>query len=79
MSVTTMPGCEQYIVGGWRADEEEVGARRGLLVRDEARPLGVELLARVDARREALRGVSVSSSIAVVIARLRGAFDADAK
>jgi hypothetical protein len=52
-----MPGWVVYIVGGVES-AEDVGARRGLLLRELSLPLGVELLARVEARKEALRGVS---------------------
>lgn len=74
MSVTIMPGWEVYIVGGIAV----LGAlRAGLDVRDDARPFGVELRARVDARREALRGVNDSSWSSRAEARLRGVVEAD--
>lgn len=61
MSVWIMPGWDEYIAGGIMPVEvEEVGF--GLLLRELRRPFGVELLMRVEARSEALRGVSSSSS-----------------
>jgi hypothetical protein len=72
-----MPGWEVYIVGGIVVVEDVGALRAGLDVREDARPLGVELRARVDARREALRGVRDSSCASRADARLRGVVEAD--
>ena len=55
-------GTTPNIVGGFEVEDVEEAPGRGELVREEERPLGAgDLAARVEARREALRGVSSSS------------------